>query len=125
MQYLCSSIPMASWGRSRFATEFVISTNSAEAIYNASTVWKGTAAAAITFLGLVSLVGWWSQKRLRYQVKLMISHVDDTAETRPTRTPNGEPAQLKQAPRSGDSILVPSNESPSTSKELTVVNLDV
>ena len=82
---LCS-ISMASWGRSRFATEFVISTNSAEAIYNASTVWKGTAAAAITFLCLVALVGWWSQKRLRYQFKLMISHVNDTAETPSMRT---------------------------------------
>ena len=109
---LCG-IPMSSWGRSRFSTEFVISTNSAEAIYNASTIWKGTAAAALTFLGLVSLIGWWSQKRLRYQFKLMISHVDDTAEARPMRTANEKLAQLNQAPSSRDSILVPSSGSPS------------
>lgn len=77
---LCA-IPVTSWGRSRDATEFVISTNSAESIHNASTIWKGTNAAAIAFLCLMSLVGWWSQKRLRYQFKMLISHVDDTAQT--------------------------------------------
>ena len=77
---LCA-IPVTSWGRSRDATEFVISTNSAESIHNASTIWKGTGAAAIAFLCLMSLVGWWSQKRLRYQFKMLISHVDDTAAT--------------------------------------------
>ena len=76
---LCN-IPMKNWGRSRFTTEFTIGTNTAEKIFRASTVWKGTGAAAITFLGIVAFVGWWYQKRLRYQFKLMISRVDENAE---------------------------------------------
>ena len=76
---LCS-IGTISWGPSRFNVEFVISINSAEAIHNAARIWKGTGAAAFAFLGLVSFVGWWSQKRLRYQFKLMINRVDENAE---------------------------------------------
>ena len=110
---LCA-IPVSSWGRSRFDTEFVISTNSAEAIRQASTFWKVTGAIAITFLGIMSLVGWWSQKRLRYQFKLMISGVDQNADI-PRRGPaKGGPAEPDRvSPQLKAALTDPSGGPPS------------
>ena len=68
------------WGSSRFNAEIVISTNSAEDIYRASTVWKGTSIAATIFLGVVTFVGWWYQRRLRQQFKVMISQIGENPE---------------------------------------------
>lgn len=76
---LCS-INVDRWGKSRFTAEIVISTNSAEDIYRASTVWKGTSIAATIFLGVVTFVGWWYQRRLRQQFEVMISQLGDNPE---------------------------------------------
>ena len=70
---LCN-LPATQWRQP--TAEFVISINSAEDIHRAATVWKGTGATAVTFLGVVSFIGWWYQKRLRYQFRLMINDVD-------------------------------------------------
>ncbi len=76
---LCT-LPVRYWRRSAFDTEFPISTNSAEAIQNAVTYWKGTGVTAVTFLGFISYVGWWYQRRLRYQFKLLVDQIDSHAE---------------------------------------------
>lgn len=76
---LCA-INVGSWGASRFTARFVISPHSAEAIYSASTVWRGTSIAAITFLGVVTFVGWWYQRRLREQFRIMINQIDENVE---------------------------------------------
>ena len=68
------------WGSSRFTAEFVISTRSAEDIYRASTVWKGTSIAATIFLGVVTFIGWWYQRRLRQQFRVMISQIGENPE---------------------------------------------
>jgi len=75
---LCS-IPISYWRRSRFDTTFQISTNSAEDI-KARTRWKGTGVSAVVFLGFISYVGWWYQRRLRYKFKLLVDQIDSNAE---------------------------------------------
>lgn len=72
--------PIHYWRRSLFDATYPISTNSAEAIRNASTYWKGTGATAITFLGFISYVGWWYQRRLRYQFRLLVDRIDENSE---------------------------------------------
>ena len=76
---LCN-INVDRWGKSRFTAEIVISTNSAGDIYRGSTVWKGTSIAATVFLGVVTFVGWWYQRVLRQQYKVMISRIDENPE---------------------------------------------
>lgn len=110
---LCA-IPVSSWGRSRFGTEFVISTNSALAIRQASTFWKVTGSIAITFLGIMSLVGWWSQKRLRYQFKLMISDVDQNTDlSREIFAKEGLAEPDRVSPQLEATSLSPSGDPPS------------
>lgn len=67
------------WHR-RFDNElFTISTNSADQIYRAQTVWRGTGSAAVAVLGFVSFVGWWYQKRLRHLFKKTVKRIDEKA----------------------------------------------
>lgn len=68
-------IPMTAWHRPDDYV-MVISTNSADDIYRAQTVWRGTGAAAVAFLGFVSFVGWWYQKRLRHLFKKIVATND-------------------------------------------------
>lgn len=75
---LCD-IPITVWHR-RDKEILVISTNSADDIYRAQTVWRGTGAAATAFLGFVSFVGWWYQKRLRHLFKKIVTTNDQGAE---------------------------------------------
>ena len=86
---LCS-INADQWGSSRFAAEIVISTNSAEDIYRASTVWRGTSIAATIFLGVVTFAGWWYQRRLRQQFTVMISQIGENAENPPANNSRRE-----------------------------------
>ena len=72
---LCN-IPISHWRRSSFDITFSISTNSAEAIQNAATYWRGTGITAITFLSFISYVGWWYQRRLRYQFKVLVDQIN-------------------------------------------------
>ena len=76
---LCG-LPVSYWRRSALDTAVLLSTNSAEAIKHAATYWKGTGVTAVTFLGLISYVGWWYQRRLRYQFKILVDHIDEGAE---------------------------------------------
>ena len=72
---LCD-IPITAWHR-RYDNELLlISTNSADDIHRAETVWRGTGIAAVVFLIFVSFVGWWYQKRLRFQFKNIIARID-------------------------------------------------
>ena len=57
-----------------------IGNNSAEMISYAEHTWTGNGIGAITFLGLVTFLGWWYQKRLRYQFKLIIERIGEDAE---------------------------------------------
>lgn len=77
---LCE-MPISDWRRSRFDTAFTISSNSAEGIYNAKTWWKATGTSAVAFLILISYVGWWYQRRLRYQFKTLVDRIDQDAES--------------------------------------------
>ena len=52
-----------------------ISSNSAEDISYARRTWTALGASAVTFLGVVAFIGWWYQKRLRYQMKLLIERI--------------------------------------------------
>lgn len=73
---LCD-IPITVWHR-RYENELlVISTNSKDDIYRARTFWKGTGITAVVFLTSVSFIGWWYQKRLRYQFKKLIERIDE------------------------------------------------
>lgn len=87
---LCT-LPVRYWRRSAFDTEFPISTNSAEAIQNAATYWKGTGVTAVTFLVFISYVGWWYQRRLRYQFKLLVDQIDSHAEENRNQAAHLEP----------------------------------
>ena len=70
------ALPIKYWRRSASDVTFTISPNSAEAIQHAATYWKGTGITAITFLVFISYVGWWYQRRLRYQFKLLVDRID-------------------------------------------------
>ena len=72
-------IPVTAWRRPDDYI-LVISTNSADDISKAQTVWKGTGAAAVAFLGFVSFIGWWYQKRLRHLFKKIVKTDDQGAE---------------------------------------------
>ena len=72
-------IPVTAWHRPDHSI-LVISTNSADAIYRAHTVWRVTGAAAVAFLGFVSFIGWWYQKRLRHLFKKIVATNDQGAE---------------------------------------------
>lgn len=39
-----------------------------------------TGASAVAFLGFISYAGWWYQRRLRFQFKLLINQIDKGAE---------------------------------------------
>ena len=71
---LCD-IPITTW-HNRANELLVISTNSADDIHRAVTVWTGTGVTAVVFLGFVSFVGWWYQKRLRFQFRKLILEID-------------------------------------------------
>ncbi|KAL9631184.1 MAG: hypothetical protein Q9164_006023 [Protoblastenia rupestris] len=57
-----------------------ISTNTKNKIDLANRLWTGTGATAITFLGFVTFVGWWYQKRLRYQFKSITNDLGKNTE---------------------------------------------
>ena len=73
-------LPMKYWRRSELDHIMPISTNSAESIRHAATYWKDTGITAIAFLGFISYVGWWYQRRLRYHFKVLIEKIDWEAE---------------------------------------------
>jgi len=77
---LCN-IPITVWHRPYDDdVSFVISSNSAEDIHWAQTIWTGTGVTAVVFLGFVSFVGWWYQMRLRYEFKKIIMMIDERSE---------------------------------------------
>lgn len=74
---LCD-IPITVWHKRYDANQLlVISTNSKDDIHRARTFWKGTGITAVVFLTSVSFIGWWYQKRLRYQFKKLIERIDE------------------------------------------------
>ena len=91
---LCD-IPITVWHK-RYDEDqlFVISTNSKDDIHKSKTFWKGTGVTAVVFLTSVSFIGWWYQKRLRYQFKKLIERIDE-----PTRE---EMQLLNERPRGAD-----------------------
>ncbi|MCJ1228940.1 hypothetical protein MMC12_005604 [Toensbergia leucococca] len=74
---LCA-LTISHW-RSRSGT-FNVSTNTADQIQRANTWWTGTGAGAIAFLGCICYVGWWYQRRLRFQFKLLVNRIDENPE---------------------------------------------
>ena len=74
---LCS-IPISQW-YNPWDSFLDISTNSSEDIHFARRTWKSLGAAAVVFLGMVSFIGWWYQKRLRYQMRRMIQDIGKDA----------------------------------------------
>ena len=74
-------VPIMHWRNS--GRRFIVSTNFPEAVDSARTWWKFTGGAAIGFLGLTAFVGWWYQRRLRYQFKLLVDRLDDRVEEEP------------------------------------------
>ena len=68
----------------------VISTNSAKDVYWAQTVWRFTGAAAVAFLGFVSFVGWWYQKRLRHLFKKIVATNDQDGQIDDPGAENGQ-----------------------------------
>ncbi len=76
---LCN-VPIKHWRRSHWGTAFTLSTDSSEDIERAKTWWKITGVGAIAFLGVITFVGWWYQRRLRYQFKLLVDRLDEKAE---------------------------------------------
>ena len=74
---LCD-IPITVWHKRYDADQlFIISTNSKDDIHKSRTFWKGTGVTAVVFLTSVSFIGWWYQKRLRYQFKKLIERIDE------------------------------------------------
>lgn len=72
-------IPISRW-RNPDDVMITISSNTRDKIYFASHTWTGTGSGAIAFLGFVTFVGWWYQKRLRYQFKEIIKRIGFRAE---------------------------------------------
>ena len=74
---LCD-IPIGKWLRPGSDSDLYwnAGTNSAENIQLAQTWWRGTGAGAISFLGFICYVGWWYQRRLRYQFRVLIEKID-------------------------------------------------
>lgn len=79
---LCN-VPVKHWLPSQWNTTFTVSTNSPEDVETAKIWWKFVGGVAIAFLGLITFVGWWYQRRLRYQFKLLVDRLDEKAEEEP------------------------------------------
>ena len=75
---LCS-VPISQW-HNPWEAFLDISSNSAEDIRYARRTWTSLGAAAVTFLGIVSFIGWWYQKRLRFQMRRMIGTIGKNAQ---------------------------------------------
>ena len=75
---LCS-ITISHWRHPVGKLWYNLGTNSAEDIQMAKTWWMGTGAGAVAFLGVTCYVGWWYQRRLRYQFKLLIEKIDEVS----------------------------------------------
>lgn len=68
----------------------IISLNSQEMITQSNHTWKPCAIAAIFFMGIVSFIGWWYQRRMRDLFTDQVSRIDkneraDTLQSRPDR----------------------------------------
>ena len=70
---LCD-IPISEWHDAN--AQFTISDNFARAIEAANTWWKGTGAIAAAFLGFICYLGWWYQRRLRFQFRELVANID-------------------------------------------------
>ena len=79
---LCN-VPVKHWRPSQWNTTFTVSTNSPEDVETAKTWWKFVGGVAIAFLGFITFVGWWYQRRLRYQFKFLVDRIDERAEEEP------------------------------------------
>lgn len=79
---LCN-VPIQYWRPRQPETWFIVSSNFPEEIERSRHWWKITGGAAIAFLGLMAFVGWWYQRRLRYQFKLLVDRLDENAEEEP------------------------------------------
>lgn len=55
----------------------MISNNSKQMIEDAQKYWKPMAIAAICFMGIVSFVGWWYQRRTRDLFTDQVMKIDD------------------------------------------------
>ncbi len=73
-------IALSEWTSKHPQQEVIISTYTGSEIESAMTWWTGTGTSAVAFLGAVALVGWWYQRRLRYDMKDLIERIDDQAE---------------------------------------------
>ena len=98
---LCN-IPMSEWHDSN--ASITISNNYATAIRLADTWWKGTGAIAASFLGFICYLGWWYQRRLRFQFRELVGLLDEN----PYRPylPTGAPASMSNG-------ISPSRQPPS------------
>ena len=76
---LCN-VPVQYWRPSQWDTTFPVSTYSRDDIETAKIWWKFTGGTAIAFLGFIAFVGWWYQRRLRYQFKRLVNRLDEKAE---------------------------------------------
>ena len=76
---LCN-VPLKYWVPWPRDFSFVVSTNSAQDIESAKILWKCTGGSAIAFLGFIAFVGWWYQRRLKYQFKFLVDSLDKEAE---------------------------------------------
>ncbi len=86
---LCN-VPVKYWRPSQWDTTFTVSTYSLEDIERAKIWWKFTGGTAIAFLGFIAFVGWWYQRRLRYQFKRLVNRLDEKAEEEPSREESEE-----------------------------------
>ena len=75
---LCS-VPISQW-HNPWESFLDISSNSADDIHYARRTWTSLGSAAVTFLGVVSFIGWWYQKRLRFQMRRMIGDIGKNAQ---------------------------------------------
>jgi hypothetical protein len=77
---LCK-INISSWRYSKDETNMLLSSNNKVDIDQAELHWKSMGIAAAVFLGVTCYVGWWYQRRLRYNFKGLVERLD-------TRLPN-------------------------------------
>lgn len=70
----------------------LVSGNSHEMITNAQTYWGPCAVTAISFMSVVSFVGWWYQRRMRDLFTEQVNNLDDDSYDR---------ADAREAKRTG------------------------
>jgi hypothetical protein len=71
------ALPIQYWyNRRAEEVSFPISSNTKDDIYSAETFWKGLGGGAVGILCLTCYIGWWYQRRLRFNFGYIAENIE-------------------------------------------------